>query len=306
MGMHGCRCCTEFLKLVSFGIQQFQGIEGSRMRAPLNSVLCLLAAAGLCAAQVETFTAYVDSDVCARLMLGPITEARVECSQRTVKEGSSPVLVRLSDNAVFGVNKRKMVKPYVGQFVQATGEAKDKAGRIKLQAAEPVERSAIPKGTAGSDLLDVRNFRTDERLHNQVRHTLAVMPYITVFDFVSFTMMGNNVILTGWTVRSSNRNTAYNRVKNIEGIGNITNNIQVLPMGRADMRVRAAARARLQRYLPRYFWGSGSAIRIVVSHGNIILLGTVDRQADVDVANIQCSGVPGSFHVFNMLRVRSS
>ena len=276
------------------------------MRIPLNLAMYLIVAVGLCTAQVQTFTAYVDSDVCARLMPGPITEARVECSQRTVKEGSSPVLVRLSDNAVLDVNKRKMVKPYVGQFVQATGEAKDKAGRIKLQAAEPVERSAIPKGAPGSDLLDVRNFRTDERLYNEVRHTLAMMPYISQFDFISFTMMGNNVILTGWTVRISNRSTAYNRVKNIEGIGNITNNIQVLPMGRADMAVRAGARARLQQYLSRYFWGSGSAIKIIVSHGNIILLGTVDRQADVDVAYIQCNSVPGSFHVFNMLRVKSS
>jgi osmotically-inducible protein OsmY len=239
-------------------------------------------------------------------MPGPITEARIECSQRTVKEGSSPVLVRLSDNAVLDVNKRKLVKKQVGQFVKATGDANDKAGRIKLQAAEPIERGNIPKGEPGSELLDVRNFRTDERLYNEVRRRLARMPYISQFDFISFTMMGNNVILTGWTVRRSNRSTAYNRVKNIESVGNITNNIEVLPMGRADMAVRANARARLQRHLSRYFWGSGSAIKIVVNRGNIILLGTVDRQADADMAYLHCSGVPGSFHVFNMLRVRSS
>ena len=53
------------------------------------------------------FHAYVDSDLCARLMLGPITTARQECSVKTYKDGSNAVLVRLDDNTVFSVNKRR-------------------------------------------------------------------------------------------------------------------------------------------------------------------------------------------------------
>ena len=70
-----------------------------------------------------------------------------------------------------------------------------------------------------------------------------------------------------------------------------------------DNQVRANARAKLQRMLPRYFWGSGSAIKIVVKNGNIILLGTVATKQDSDIASIQCGSVPFAFHVFNMLRV---
>jgi osmotically-inducible protein OsmY len=56
--------------------------------------------------------------------------------------------------------------------------------------------------------------------------------------------------------------------------------------------------------LSRYFWGSGSDIKIVVKNGNIILLGSVAKKEDSDIANIQCSSVPLAFHVFNMLRVQ--
>jgi osmotically-inducible protein OsmY len=56
--------------------------------------------------------------------------------------------------------------------------------------------------------------------------------------------------------------------------------------------------------LGRYFWGSGSDIKIIVKHGQIILLGSVATQADSDIANIQCNTVPSAFHVFNLLRVQ--
>ncbi len=130
-----------------------------------------------------------------------------------------------------------------------------------------------------------------------------MMPYLTHYDFISFVMMGDDVILSGWTVRETNRSEAFNRVKSIEGVENITNNIEVLPLGSMDMQIRAGARAALQQNLGRYFWGSGSDIKIVVKNGNIILLGSVYSKSDSDLASIKCNSVPFAFHVFNMLRV---
>jgi osmotically-inducible protein OsmY len=95
-------------------------------------------------------------------------------------------------------------------------------------------------------------------------------------------------------------------VKNLDGVETVVNNIEVLPLGSFDMRIRAGARAALQRYLSRYFWGSGSDIKIIVKNGQIILLGTVTTKADSDMAFIQCNSVPGAFKVFNMLRVESA
>jgi osmotically-inducible protein OsmY len=265
----------------------------------LGSVVCF-------SDEVATFPAYVDSDLCARLMLGPITEARVSCSEKTHKEGSNAVVVRLKDNIVFDVNKEKMVKDRIGKFAAVTGEVKLKSGELKLQDVKPLESGDIPPGDPSRKLLDVRTFKAQgsAQIFEKVRHELAMMPYISVFDFISFTMVGEDVILTGWTVRQTNRYEAYNRVKSIEGVGEISNNIEVLPLGSTDMQIRAAARAALQRYLSRYFWGSGSDIKIVVKNGNIILLGSVASKADSDIANIQCNSVPFAFHVFNLLRIQ--
>jgi osmotically-inducible protein OsmY len=255
--------------------------------------------------EVSTIPAYVDTDVCSHLLVGPITTDRNNCSKSTFKEGSEAVLVRLSNNMVLAVNKQKMVKDYVGQLATATGEIKVNDGQIKLQDVKPLDAASIPAGDPARKLLDVRTHKTaaGPELYEQVRHELAMMPYITEYDFISFVLDDRDVILTGWTVRITNRSEAQNRVRNIKGIETIVNNIDVLPMGRMDMSVRAAARAALQRHLSRYFWGSGSDIKIVVKNGTIILLGSVASKADSDIAYIQCNAVPGAFKTINMLRV---
>jgi hyperosmotically inducible periplasmic protein len=274
------------------------------------SIVPLILAGGICcsaADEVSMFKAYVDTDLCARLMLGPITTERIACSQQTYKEGSGPVLVRLSNNMVLDVNNEKMIKDLVGQLADVSGQLKAKNGEVKLQSVTPIKADAIPQGDPARKLLDVRMYRTagSPQLYEKIRHELAMMPYISEFDFISFTLTGNDVILTGWTVRQTNRSDAQNAVKNIEGVGTIVNNIEVLPLGSFDMQIRARVRAVLQQNLSRYFWGNGSDIKIVVKNGDVILLGIVSQQSDKDIANIRVNGVPGVFHVFNMLRVQS-
>jgi len=260
------------------------------------------------AAEISTFSAYVDSDVCAHLMLGPINSSRVECSQKTHKDGSDPVLVRLSNNTIFEVNKQKMISKLVGQLVEASGELKINDGQMKLKEVRPIESSTIPQGDPARRLLDVRTFKTTgaPKTFEKIRHELAMMPYISEFDYISFTMVGDNVILSGWTVRTTNRSYAENVVKNIEGVNRIVNNIEVLPLGSMDMQIRAGARAALQQNLSRYFWGSGSDIKIIVKNGDIILLGTVMNEGDKNIAGIRCNSVSNAFHVFNLLRVQGA
>ena len=162
--------------------------------------------------KVETFTAYADSDLCAHLMLGPISPERIECSRTTYKKGSEPVLVRLQDNQVFEVNKQKMLKEVVGDLVQASGELKEKDGTMKLQSVKAVPRDSVPSGAPGSELLDVRLYKASggarAKMVEEIRHELAMMPYISEFDYISFSAIGSTVILSGWTVRITNRSTA--------------------------------------------------------------------------------------------------
>jgi osmotically-inducible protein OsmY len=278
------------------------------MRILPTTTLALLFLSGLYAAdEVSTFRAYIDSDLCARLMLGPITPQRTECSQSTAKDGSNPVLVRLQNNMVVTVNKEKMIRDMVGQLAEVSGNLKVGNGTMKLDSVNPIKADSVPASDPERRLLDVRMYKTggSAELHEKIRHELAMMPYITNFDFISFTQVGPDVILTGWTVRDTNRSTAQSVVKNIKGVESVINNIDVLPLGSLDMRIRAATRAALQRQLSRYFWGNGSDIKIIVKNGNVILLGAVATKADSDIAFIQCNAVPGAFKVFNLLQIRN-
>lgn len=246
------------------------------------------------------FYGYVDSDICSRVYLGPINENRVECTRSMHKDGDALVLLRLRDNSAFEPRRQKDVKDYTAKAVKVTGKANIGRGRIKDTTLEEVAPDAVPN--IEMSMWSGRE-KASEKLWEEVRHTLAMMPYISHYDFISFAMAGNDVILTGWTVRDTNRSGAYNRVKRIEGVGNVTNNIAVLPVGSFDMEIRARAFAAVQRQIPRYFWESGSTVRIVVRNSQIILLGQVANEGDKTKAFIAARGVPNAFQVFNLLQV---
>ncbi|HET9129969.1 MAG TPA: BON domain-containing protein, partial [Terriglobia bacterium] len=255
--------------------------------------------------KISTFYAYVDADVCARLMLGPISQPRIDCSKSAYKQGSNLVIVRMDDNTVFSVNKPKLVKDYLGGVGKATGEAKTKSGEMKLDTFMPEQLSDIPADSPAQKLIDVRNFKakSTDGIFEKIRHELAMMAYITTFDFISFSMVGDDVILTGWTVRDTNRDDAYHRAKGVAGVKNVVNNIEILPLGNQDMAIRAAARGALEQQLGKYFWSNGSDIKIIVKNSNIILVGSVTTKEDSDIATIKTNSISGVFNVINLLRV---
>ena len=264
------------------------------------AVLTLCAAVGFGKDEDIEFYGYVDSDICSRVYLGPIDEKRVECTTQMHGDGDSLVLLRFRDNTAFEPRKQKEVKDHVGKAVKATGKANIGRGRIKDTTLEEVAPADVPSIEMS---MWYGREKTDEDLWEKVRHELAMMPYISVYDFISFAMVGNDVILTGWTFRDTNRSRAYNRVKRLEGVGNVTNNIFVLPLGSFDNDIRSRAHAAVQRQIPRYFWASGSTVRIVVRNSRIILLGQVATEGDKTRAFMAARGVPNAFHVFNLLQV---
>ena len=277
------------------------------MRIALLATTALACQFGVWAGEISTFRSYVDTGICARLMLGPITPSRIECGQKSLKENAEVVLVRLSNNMVFAVNNQKMIRPLVGQLAEASGEIKAKAGTIKLNNIKVVDVASIPSGDPERKLLEpTRQTAANPQTWEKVRHELAMMPYVSEFDFISFTLSGPDVILTGWTVRQTNRDYAYNVVKDVPGVESVVNNIEILPLGSFDMQIRAGVRAALQRHLSRYFWRAGSDIKIIVKNSQVVLLGVVATQADSDLAYMQANSVRNAFKVVNLLRVEGA
>jgi hyperosmotically inducible protein len=145
----------------------------------------------------------------------------------------------------------------------------------------------------------------DARTANKVRKELVTLPYYGVFDNLAYKVEGSTVTLYGQVVDATTRKDAERRVKKIEGIEQVVNNIQVLPVSGFDNTIRVRTYRALVRTgsLYRYFMGANSSIHIVVSRGHVTLEGVVSNRMDSQLAYTAARGIPGVFSVTNNLRV---
>lgn len=158
---------------------------------------------------------------------------------------------------------------------------------LPIQAAVPTAQSA------------------EERIERSIRKELITMPFLTIFDNLSYRVDGNTVYLYGQVIRPTLKSDAANRVARLEGIAHVNNQIEVLPLSPFDDRLRlAVARAVYgQPALNRYALGANPSIRIIVKNGNVTLEGIVADAGARNIANLQANGVSGVFSVTNNLRV---
>jgi len=82
------------------------------------------------------------------------------------------------------------------------------------------------------------NAPTLSPLENKVRHELVMLPYINVFDDISFRVDGGTVTLFGEVTEPVLKSDAGNVVKRLEGVSKVDNQIEVLPLSPNDNRIR--------------------------------------------------------------------
>lgn len=166
------------------------------------------------------------------------------------------------------------------------------------------------------------------KLAEQVRKQIVMQPQYGVFDYLHFAIKGDTVILRGKVSRPTLKSGVENAVKKIEGVSQVTNEIEVLPTSPNDDRLRAAVYASIYGYAPlqRYTSNRGGprgvpsvaraaggitndpplgfhAIHIIVENGNVTLTGAVDSDTDLAMAGMRANSVPGVFSVDNDLQV---
>lgn len=145
------------------------------------------------------------------------------------------------------------------------------------------------------------------RLIKQVRQELATLPYYGVFDWLEFEMRPDNtVVLRGQVIRPTTKSDAENRVKDLDDVKQVINEIEVLPVSPNDDRLRLALYRSLYDWnspLFRYATQSVPPIHIIVKNGRAVLKGIVATKADSDLAFLRARGVPGLFDVKNELQV---
>ena len=166
------------------------------------------------------------------------------------------------------------------------------------------------------------------KLAQEVRKQIVTQPQYGVFDSLHFAIEGSTVILRGKVSRPTLKSSVENAVRRIEGVNNVKNEIEVLPVSPNDDRLRAAVYASiyghpaLQRYtsnragprgIPSIAHIAGGitddppsgyhAIHIIVENGNVTLMGVVDSDMDLALAGMRANSVPGVVSVDNDLQV---
>lgn len=166
------------------------------------------------------------------------------------------------------------------------------------------------------------------RMAKEVRKQIVMQPQYGVFDNIHFAIQGDTVILRGQASRPTLKSGIENTVKRIEGVKNVTNDIEVLPLSPNDDQLRSAVYrsiysfSALQRYtsnrggmnrMPSVARAAGGitndppmgyhAIHIIVNRGNVTLTGAVDSDSDLAMAGMRANTVAGVFSVDNQLEV---
>jgi len=147
--------------------------------------------------------------------------------------------------------------------------------------------------------------QAEERIQREVRHELLMLPYLDVFDNITYKVNGYDVTLMGQVTRPTLKSDAGNVVKRIEGVEKVDNQIEVLPTSPNDDRLRLQLFRAIYGYpsLQRYAMPVIKPIRIIVKNGHVTLEGVVDSESDKNTAGIQAKSVSGVFSVDNNLVV---
>ncbi len=144
------------------------------------------------------------------------------------------------------------------------------------------------------------------QIEQKVFKQLIKLPYYGVFDHISYKVDGNTVYLYGKVNNAVNKKDAERSVKKIQGVGNVVNQIEILPPSRFDDSIRYRTLRTFSNNggsLYRYFLGTNPSVRIIVDRGNVTLEGNVASRGDSNLANILANQVAGVFSVKNNLKI---
>ena len=143
-------------------------------------------------------------------------------------------------------------------------------------------------------------------LAHVVRHQLAELPFYSEFDFITFTLDGKKVTLTGQVLRPSLKKHAEWAVKSLEGVESVSNQIEVLPSSTTDNELRRAIYRAIYEdpVLEGYAVQAVPPIHIIVKNGNVALEGVVRSASDKALAakRAATAGIAGG--VKNNLKVQ--
>ena len=145
--------------------------------------------------------------------------------------------------------------------------------------------------------------RKDLQVFRDISDSVNRYSQFTIFDNIEASVTDGRVVLSGWVTMPYKKNDLERRVRKIEGVNEVENKIDVLPVSQFDDELRfRIARA---IYSNSSFWNyaamANPPIHIVVNHGRVTLTGVVQSNVERMLARSLATGF-GSFEVTNALK----
>jgi hyperosmotically inducible protein len=147
------------------------------------------------------------------------------------------------------------------------------------------------------------DFRT-RRVEFELRHELLMLPRYDVFDWLYFEVLEKGTVRLGGQVRTATlKGDAERAAKRVEGVEQIVNEIEILPVSSSDDKLRVALYRALfwDTPLEQYSYQALNPIHIIVKNGRVTLEGVVRTEMDKTVAGFKAREVPFVFNVDNNL-----
>ena len=150
--------------------------------------------------------------------------------------------------------------------------------------------------------------QAEQQLAKLVREELEMLPNYTVFDYLTFQVDGRTVELWGEVSRSVLKVDAEGAIKNLEGVEEVINHVEVLPDSPIDLNVRRQVYRAIYQHptLSKYAMQAVPPIHIIVKNGKVSLEGVLANESDKNIANIQARSVSEVSSVANNLQIEKS
>jgi hypothetical protein len=176
----------------------------------------------------------------------------------------------------------------------------------------------IPKGTIASVALTLiltasllqANPSTNTRgmdVTQQIHHEIVTLPYVGIWDWIDADLRADGtVVLRGDVTTPLTKSELESRVRHIESVTNVIDDIRVLPLSPFDNQIRAGVYRSLfnvNSNLSRYAMATNPSIHIIVANGKVTLKGAVSNAMDKQLAGMAANRVFGVFSVDNELQI---
>jgi hyperosmotically inducible protein len=143
----------------------------------------------------------------------------------------------------------------------------------------------------------------DDTVVTSVIRSINAYPRFTIFDDVNIAVENGMVTLTGKVTMPFKRDEIGARVARVDGVREVKNDIDVLPVSGYDEELRRKIARAI--YGNSAFWQYAAMINppihIIVEHGRVTLTGVVASEVDRALARSLATGF-GEFSVVNALR----